>query len=151
MRAPRHAVTPRRQQVLIAANYLPVAELGMSDEIDNLANALGDVLKVQRIHNRRIKNVEEATLALKELVVRMDARVDTLDDWRGEADQRHKKIAELNQQTADIIKAIRELTLENASHSGETLAENARQSAENQRAIAALREVQAENVRQLTA
>ena len=117
----------------------------MSDEIESLAAAVGELIKVQRADHRRIERLEQAFLDVKDILLRADEREDNWQDWRVETDQWRKDVdkwrreaEEHRKNMADNIQAISELTLENARYSGE-----------NRRDIAELHQAQAGNARHI--
>ena len=105
----------------------------MSDEIENLAAAVGELIKVQRTDHRRLERLEQAFVEVSQVLLRADEREDNWQDWRNGIDQWRREAEAHRHNMADNLQALGELTLENARHSGE-----------NRRDIAELRQAQAE-------
>ena len=91
------------------------------DEIQNLATAVGELIKVQRTDHRRIERLEQAFLDINQLLLRQDEREDNwedwrigVDQWRIGVDQWRREAEEHHKNTEAHIAVLGELTIENA-------------------------------------
>ena len=108
----------------------------MDDELQQLALMVYSMSQAQEKDHRRIENLEQAFLIVKDILLRQDRLNDDWRAWRQEAEEHRRN-------TDAHISVIGKLLMESAQRTAENskaIAENNKAIAENSKAIAELRQ-----------